>query len=213
MVGSRGDFWRDAKSFRMRMLVIYAHPVPTSFNAAIFEVVNKTLRSAGHEVRAVDLYAENFQPVLSREDREAYLENTDLLTAKVPEHIENLRWAEGLVFVFPTWYYGPPAILKGWFERVWLPGVTFRVATQKGQTTSSCIRHIRRLAVITTSGSPRWWMWIIGNPCKRLFTRGLRALFDRRCKTVWLQLYEMNVISEGARKKFLSKVEHRMSKL
>jgi putative NADPH-quinone reductase len=195
------------------MLVIYAHPVPTSFNSAVFGVVKESLRSAGHDVRVVDLYAENFQPVLSREDREAYLENTEQLTAKFPEHIENLRWAEGLVFVFPTWYYGPPAILKGWFERVWLPGVTFQVATQKGQTTSSCIRHIRRLAVITTSGSPAWWMWVIGNPCKRLFTRGLRALFNLRCKTAWLQLYEMNVINEDARKKFLKKVEHRMLKL
>lgn len=197
----------------MNMLVVYAHPVPTSFNAAVFETVKRSLTDAGHAVRVVDLYAENFQPVLTREDREAYLENTEYLTAQVPEHIENLRWAEGLIFVFPMWYYGPPAILKGWFERVWLSGVTFEVAQRKGQTTTSCIRHVKRLAVVTTSGSPAWWMFLIGNPCKRFFMRGLRALFNRRCKSTWMQLYEMNVIDDADRKRFLAKVERRMLSL
>lgn len=197
----------------MNMLVIYAHPVPTSFNAAVFETVTRSLTSAGHQVRAVDLYAEEFQPVLTRADREAYLENTDYLSDQVRDHIDNLKWADGLVFVFPTWYYGPPAILKGWFERVWLPGVTFEVAQKKGQTTSSCIRHIKRLVVVTTSGAPAWWMFLVGNPCKRYFMRGLRALFNLRCKSTWMQLYEMNVIDDAKRKDFLSKVERRMLKL
>jgi len=197
----------------MNMLVVYAHPVPTSFNAAVFETVRRSLTGAGHQVRAVDLYAENFQPVLTREDHKAYLESTEILSAQVPEQIENLKWANGLVFVFPTWYYGPPAILKGWFERVWLPGVTFDVARQKGRTTSSCIRHIKRLVVVTTSGSPAWWMFLVGNPCKRFFMRGLRVLFNLRCKSTWMQLHEMNVIDDAARKKFLSKVERRMSRL
>ncbi len=197
----------------MRVLVIYAHPVPTSFNAAIFETVKKSLRAAGHELRAVDLYAENFQPVLTREEREAYIENTDLLIQRVPEHVENLRWAEALVFVFPTWFYGPPAILKGWFERVWLPGVTFKPAEKKGHRTASCIRHIKRLVVVTTSGAPAWWMVLIGNPCKRFLMRGMRSQFNAKCKGVWLQLYEMNVINEAKRKAFLGKVERRLARL
>lgn len=194
----------------MNILVIYAHPVPTSFTHAVFETVKRTLTAAGHTLRVVDLYEENFQPVLSRADREAYLENTEQLTAQVPEHIDNLNWAEGLVFVFPTWYFGPPAILKGWFERVWLPGVTFQPAEEKGKITSSCIRHIKRLVVVTSSGSPAWWMFIVGNPCKRFFMRALRGLFHPRCKSSWMQLYEMNVIGDDKRKKFLAKVERRM---
>lgn len=197
----------------MKVLIIYAHPVPTSFNAAVFETVKSTLNKAGHTIRVTDLYAENFQPVLSRKDREEYLEDTDQLIAQVPEHVENLGWAEALVFVFPMWFYGPPAILKGWLERVWLPGVTFQPATQKGQTTSSCIKHIKRLVVVTSSGSPAWWMFVLGNPCKRLFMRGLRVLFDRRCKSTWMQLHEMNVIGKEERVKFLRKVERRMEKL
>lgn len=197
----------------MKTLLIYAHPVPTSFNAAVFDVAKQALLAAGHELRVTDLYAEGFDPVLSREDREAYLTDTASLIDKVAGHVENLRWAESLVFVFPTWYYGPPAILKGWFERVWLSGVTFEVAQKKGQTTSSKIKHIRRLTVITTSGSPAWWMFLIGNPCKRLFTRALRVLFHPRCKTTWMQLYEMNVIDETARRAFLQKVRLRISRM
>ncbi|MBV1865688.1 MAG: NAD(P)H-dependent oxidoreductase [Rhodobacteraceae bacterium] len=194
----------------MNILIVYAHPVPTSFNAAIFAVVKDALSKAGHNLRVVDLYAENFQPVLSREEREAYIENTDLVISNVSEHVENLKWAEGLVFVFPTWYFGPPAILKGWLDRVWLPGVTFQPAEKLGQTTSSCIRHVKRLAVVTSSGSPWWWMVVMSNPCKRLFTRGLRALFNTKCKTTWLQLYDMNVIDDKKRKAFLAKVERKM---
>jgi len=197
----------------MKFLVVYAHPVPSSFTAAVFDTVKQALTDAGHEIRVTDLYEEEFQPVLSRADREAYLENTPQLIEQVQDHVDNLKWADGLVFVFPTWYFGPPAILKGWFERVWLPGVTFEVAKRKGDTTSSCIRHIKRLAVITSSGSPAWWMFVVGNPCKRFFLRCMRALFDFRCKTVWMQLYDMNVVDDAARKKFLAKVEARMLKL
>lgn len=197
----------------VKVLVVYAHPIPTSFNASILDSVKSGLSKAGHDVRVTDLYAENFQPVLSTQDRADYLEDTDKLIAKVPEHVANLRWAEALVFVFPMWYYGPPAILKGWLERVWLPGVTFLPATQAGQTTPSCIRHIKRLVVVTTSGSPAWWLFVIGNPCKRLFMRGLRVLFDFRCKSTWLQLYDMNVVSRENCVQFLKKVERRMEKL
>ena len=197
----------------MNVLVIYAHPLPTSFNACILEAVKTGLQKGGHDIRVTDLYAEKFQPVLSPKDCEDYLENTETLIAQVPEHVSNIGWADGLVFVFPIWYYGPPAILKGWLERSWLPGVTFIPATRRGRTTTSCIRHIKRLAVVTTFGSPAWWMFVMGNPCKRLFMRGLRILCNLRCKSTWLQLHEMNVVSRENCERFLVKVERRMAAL
>lgn len=197
----------------MNLLIVYAHPVPTSFNAAILKTAQRVLSRAGHTVRTTDLYAENFQPVLSREEREAYLCECGPMIDDVATHIENLRWAEGLVFIFPTWYYGPPAILKGWFERVWLPGVTFEVAKKRLAKTSSRISHITRLVVVTTSGSPAWWLAVIGNPGKRFFLRGLRVLFNRKCRSTWLQLHEMNVIGHLQRERFLKKVETRLARL
>ncbi len=197
----------------MNLLIVYAHPVPTSFNAAVLKTATQALSHAGHTVRITDLYAEGFQPVLSREEREAYLCDNGPMIDDVRGHIDNLRWAEGLVFIFPTWYYGPPAILKGWFERVWLPGVTFEVATRRLGKTSSRISHVKRLVVVTTSGSPAWWLTVIGNPGKRFFLRGLRVLFNRDCRSIWLQLHEMNVIGDRQRERFLKKVETRLARL
>ncbi len=91
------------------------------------------------------------------------------------------------MFVFPTWFHGPPSMLRGWLERVWLPGVAFLPAERKGQLAKSGMRHIRRLTVVTTGGSPRWFVLMIGDPGRRLFTRA-RALFAWRCKVTWLQL-------------------------
>lgn len=205
--------WDVSWGLRLNVLIVYAHPVPTSFCAALLDTVTSSLTNAGHELRVTDLYGENFQPVLSRADREAYLENPDQLIAQVPEHVANLGWAEALIFVFPIWYYGPPAILKGWFERVWLPGVTFEPAENAGYRATSCIRHIKRLVVVTTCGSPAWWMFLVGNPCKRFFMRGMRALFAGNCKSTWMQLHEMNVVGTAKRRKFLDKVSRRMATL
>ena len=85
--------------------------------------------------------------------------------------------AESLVLIFPTWMYGPPAMLKGWFERVWLPGVAFEIPRGQQKRAIGLFSNIRRLTVVTTSGSPRWWLWLIRDPCRNLFARGFRVLF------------------------------------
>ena len=105
----------------MRILVIYAHPVETSFHAAMHARVVAALRSAGHEVDDCDLYAEGFNPVLSREERLHY-HDTAVNQAPVKSYVERLQRADALVFCFPVWCFGLPAILKGWFDRVLMPG-------------------------------------------------------------------------------------------
>src|SRR6478736_372001 len=108
----------------MRVLVVYCHPVETSFHAALHQEVLRNLRAAGHEVDDCDLYAEGFDPVLSREERLGYHEvPSNQLPLK--RHVERLQWAEGIVFCFPTWCFGLPAMLKGYFDRLLLPGVAF----------------------------------------------------------------------------------------
>lgn len=190
----------------MRSLVVHCHPDPASFNAALYRTACDALRAGGHELRAIDLYAEGFDPVLSREERQAYLPNPGLIEARVQPHVDALRWAEHLVFVYPTWFYGPPAMLKGWLERVWLPGVAFLPPPQKGKTAVPGLRHVRRLTVVTTGGAPWWWLQVIGNPGKRLFTRGLKALFSPTCRVTWLQLHNMNNVTRPELEGFLAKV-------
>src|ERR1700675_692858 len=110
----------------MRVLVIYAHPLGDSFDAALHQAVLAALRRGGHEVDDCDLYAEGFDPVLSAAERRAYnTPNPDL--GGVATHVARLRAAEALAVCFPTWWSGMPAILKGWFDRVWAQGVAFHL--------------------------------------------------------------------------------------
>jgi len=190
----------------LKTLVVYCHPNPQSFSAALYTQTVETLKAQGHELRCFDLYAENFQPVLTLEEREAYLPNPGLIEARVQPHVDALKWAEHLVFVFPIWFYGPPAMLKGWFERVWLPGVAFLPPQQKGKAAVPGLRHIQRLTVVTHGGAPWWWLKVMGDPAKKLFMRGLRALMAKNCKTTWLQLHNMNNVTRADCDGFLAKV-------
>jgi putative NADPH-quinone reductase len=191
----------------MRVLMVYCHPVEGSFNAAVRDRALAALRRAGHEVELLDLYREGFDPVLSTAEREAYLVDTGWLAARVQRHVDLLKRAEGLVFVYPTWWYGPPAMLKGWFERAWLPDIAFSVPKKKGEKPAPLMQHIRWLCCITTSGSPWWWLKIIRDPGRALFVRGLRALLARWCKVTWLQLFSMNNATDEDRRRFLARVE------
>lgn len=190
--------------------MVYCHPVEGSFNAALRDRALAALQSVGHEVDLVDLYREGFDPVLSTAEREAYLADTAWVVARVQRHVELLKRAEGLLFVFPTWFFGPPAMLKGWLERTWLPDVAFTVPKKKGERATPGLRHIRWMCCITTSGSPWWFLQWIGDPGRMLFTRGLRALMARRCKVKWLQLFSMNSATDEERKRFLGRVEREL---
>jgi NAD(P)H dehydrogenase (quinone) len=195
----------------LRTLVVYCHPDPASFNAAVFQTAREALVQAGDEVRCIDLYAERFDPVMTLDERAAYLTNTGLIEARVQPHVDAIRWAECICFIYPTWFYGPPAMLKGWLERVWLPGVAFLPPPKKGARATPGMRHVKRLIGITTSGSPWWWLRVMRDPGRALFTRGLRALFAPSCKTVWLQLHNMNNVTQQDREAFLRKVRLRLS--
>lgn len=190
----------------MRVLMVYCHPLEDSYNAALRDRALQALRAGGHEVELVDLYREGFDPVLSADERRTYLTDTTVNIDGVQRHVELLRWAEGLLFVYPTWWYGPPAMLKGWFERTWLPGVAFTVPKKKGDKQGPGMQHIRWLGCVTSSGSPWWWLKVLSDPGRRLFTRGLRALLAPRCKVTWLQLYSMNNTTDRDRAAFLDRV-------
>lgn len=191
----------------MRTLLVYCHPNPNSLSGALYTASAATLKAQGHELRCFDLYQEAFAPVMTLEEREAYLPNPGLIAARVQPHVDALKWCEHLVFIFPIWFYGPPAMLKGWLERVWLPGVAFLPPPAKGASAVPGLQHIRRLTVITHGGAPWWWLKVIGDPAKRLFTRGLRALMAKKCRTTWLQLHGMNNVTRAECEAYISKVQ------
>lgn len=189
----------------MRILVVHAHPDPGSYGSALHREVLAALRRAGHEVRDLDLYAQDFAPVLDAGERRAY-HTPGENEAGVLDHVEELRRAEALVLVFPTWWYGPPAILKGWFDRVWLPGVAFHLP-EGGGTIRPGLTNIRKLGVVTTTGSPRWFLKLwMRDPLKALLLRGIKRLMAPGAGHVWLAHYSMDSSTPESRKRFLARV-------
>jgi putative NADPH-quinone reductase len=194
----------------MKVLVVYCHPVETSFNAEIHRTAVAALRKAGHEVEDVDLYAEGFDPVLRRDDRLDYHDQSKN-QIKVQRYVDLLKWAEALVFVFPTWCYGLPAMLKGWFDRVLLPGVSFELL-EDGRARPA-LRHIKRVAGISTYGRP-WWVatFIISNLPKRHIVRYFKLITGGNARTSWTAHYDMNRSTPETRAAFLAKVDREMSR-
>ena len=194
----------------MKVHVIYAHPVDESFNASIHRTVVETLIRSGHEVRDLDLYAHGFDPALTAQERINY-HTPGLNEAPVRDQVEDLRWAEALVFLFPTWWYGMPAILKGYLDRVWLPGVAFHLPADGGRIRPG-LTNIRKLAAVTTHGSPWWFMkfWML-EPNKAVLFRGLKPLLAPRCRTSWLAHGSMDKSTPESRRRFLAKIEKTFS--
>jgi NAD(P)H dehydrogenase (quinone) len=190
----------------MKTLVVHAHPNTESFNASLFRLAVDTLKKGGHEVETIDLYAEGFDPVMTLEERKAYLDCPDWLVARFQGHISKLKAAEHLVFVYPTWWNGMPAIMKGWLDRVWLPLLTFEPASRKGDMARSHMRHIRQFTVVTHGGSPGWWLKLMGDPHRKILMRAVRVLFSVTCRARWLQLHDMNTVTQRDRERFSARV-------
>jgi NAD(P)H dehydrogenase (quinone) len=193
----------------MRVMVLFAHPVAESFGAALHAAVVEELKRAGHEVDDCDLYAEGFQPVLTAAERRGY-HDLATNTAPVQPHVDRLTAAEALVIVTPVWNFGWPAILKGYFDRVFLPGVSFKLADGK---VSGALTHIRHLMFVTTYGGTRWRALMVGDPPRKIATRVLRAVTGFKARIAYLAHYDMNRSSEDTRRRFLAKVRKAVAQL
>jgi putative NADPH-quinone reductase len=172
----------------MRVLLIHAHPRGDSLSAALCRTARAALESAGHTVDLRDLHAEGFNPVLTAEERGRYHDVPENL-AGIEDHVASLRAADALLLVYPTWWYGMPAMLKGWFDRVWAPGVAFHLGA--GAITPG-LPNIKRIGVVTTYGSPNWLLWYIGRIDRKLMGRGIRRLCAKDCRLDWYALTRMD---------------------
>lgn len=189
----------------MNVLLIQCHPVPESFVMACARTVRETLEARGDRVEVLDLHAEGFQPVLSRQERIDY-HDPAVNAAPVAKYVEQLRRADAIVLVFPTWWYGMPALLKGYFDRVWLPGVAFEIDPQ-GVITTNSLAHVRRMGVVTTSGAPWWLTWLyLSHPLRKVVGRGLRRLLAPGARLLWRQHHAMDASTPASRARFLARL-------
>jgi len=193
----------------MRVLLLFCHPVEDSYQAALHRTARGALEQAGHAVDDCDLYAEGFCPVLSREERIGY-HDLGSNCAPVRGYVDRLLEAEALVLCFPVWNFGPPALLKGFLDRVFLPGVSFHL--DAGGRVRPGLRHIRKLAAITSYGRRRLDAWLMGDPPRKLVTRMLRFQIRPAARVLYLAHYHMNVSTAATRARFLAKVERAMAR-
>lgn len=193
----------------MRVLVVYAHPVETSLAASLHKTVVDALMAAGHDVDDCDLYAEGFDPVLSRAERLGY---HDVATNQVPvcAYVDRLLKADAFVIVSPVWNFGLPAILKGYFDRVFLPGVSF---TLDQGTVLPNLQNIKRVIVVTTYGASRWRAFLVGDPPRKIAKRFLRAVFRTPGPVTFLALYDMNNATPARCEAFMGRVRSTMQAL
>ncbi|MCM2290971.1 NAD(P)H-dependent oxidoreductase [Allorhizobium sp. BGMRC 0089] len=192
----------------MRVLVLHSHPVEESYGRALYRTTCNALETAGHQVDGCDLYAEGFNPVMSAEERRIYHDYPEN-TLPVQDHVARLKAAEALVIVTPIWNFGFPAMLKGYFDRVWLPGVSF--ALEDGRLTPT-LSHIRKLAAVFTYGSTPLRAFLAGDPPKKIVKRVLRAQIRLGAPVTFLAHYDMNNCTEETRQAFLDKVQRKMDR-
>lgn len=194
----------------MRVLYLYCHPLEESFHAAIRDAGIAALKAAGHEVDLCDLYAEGFQPVLTAEMRRDYHDLTKN-RAGIEGYVERLHAAEALVVQFPTWCFGFPAMLKGYFDRIFGPGITFDLSDPAN--VKPMLRHIRHVVGISTYGRDRLRALLVGNPPKKMISRYLRWFVATDARIRYLALYHMNIATEAQRKSFITRVSAELSQV
>jgi len=191
----------------MKVHVIYAYPLDDGLAVHIHRTVVEGLIEAGHEVDDLDLYAENFDPVLTKEDRTIY-HDLDINQSRIRPYIERLQAADAVVLCHPIWNFGWPAILKGYFDRVFLPGVSFKIDGE-GKL-SPGLDNIRKLTSVTTYGVDRLRALYLFDPPRSNATRFLRVVCNRKVKVDYLALYGINSMTEERASRFLAKVRKKM---
>ncbi len=135
----------------MQVSIILAHPDPLSFNHAIAQTALAELRQQQHQVTLHDLYAEKFDPLLPA----AEIPKSAYVPPEVESHCQEIAQAEGIIIVHPNWWGQPPAILKGWIDRVIRPGVAYQfVEGDEGDGVPVGLLKARAALIFNTSNTP-----------------------------------------------------------
>lgn len=194
----------------MKCLVVIAHPVGDSLCHALAQTAIGVLNAAGHEVETEDLCRTGFAPSLTVAERCSYYDAPYDASAVRPQ-IERLLAAEALVLVFPTWWFGFPAVLKGWFDRVWAPGVAYDHAGDLGPIRPR-LHHLRRALAVTSLGAP-WWVdrLLLRQPVKRVLKSALLGTCAPACRFEMLSLYKAERLDAHRVDAFRARIRRRLA--
>ena len=189
----------------MKCLVVVTHPLTDSLCSYLGAHVAAHLTDLGHEVVEENLYETNFDPALSTQERASYYSGS-YDTSGITEQVARLKEAEALVLVYPTWWFSFPAMLKGWFDRVWGPGIAYDHADDLGPIRPR-LDGLKKVLVVTTLGAP-WWVdrLVMWQPVKRIVKYALLGACTRSSRLSYLSLYKSENVDELRVKQFILRI-------
>lgn len=193
----------------MRALVLLADPRPDSFCHELAVRASSGLAAAGFQVTTVDLHATAFGAAMTPAEREAYHGDEPIVSEQVAGQADLIASTDALVVVYPTVVSGLPAILKGWFERVLVPGVGF--GFNDAGKVRPALTNVRRVVGISTYDEPRWKVAARNDNGRRMLTRALRLSCGWRSRSQWIGLYGGG--DERSRGELAARVEREMAEL
>lgn len=186
----------------MKYLIVVAHPLQESIAHRSAQLAAETLAHRGHEVTLLDLYLEHFDPVLSADDLRAF--RTGEYDKKISALHQLVQEAQGLILCFPTWWHGPPAIMRGFFEKIFVPEVGYAISKGGLRPLLTGLTHID---VLTSYNSPWWLVRVLNMSADRSsIIRGLRLACAPQAKVAWRALYRVNRRKPDDIRKHMEKV-------
>lgn len=192
----------------MKISIILAHPDEESFNKAIAATVIETLKKNGHKVLFHDLYEERFDPLLLKEE----ILKDATLPPQIVKHCQEISTVDGIIVVHPNWWGQPPAILKGWIDRVIRPGVAYEfLENDKGEGVPNGLLKAKSAIIFNTSNTEaQRENDVFGDPLDRIWKN---CIFDLcGVKKVYRKMFNIVVISsEKQRKEWLEEVKEIVS--
>lgn len=199
-----------------KVMLVFTHPLKSSYCAALADEVRSSLTAQGHLVDFIDLYnyggeGQPFQAALTPAEREHFFDGVK------PPHkwaeppadtaplIDKVRTADALVFVYPCWWMSMPAILKGFFDRVYLFGVAL-VPGPDGKMQAGGLPNVKRVAAVCTYQAPRIFAAIAGDSGHSLIGKIMLGVYHKDCSLLWKGIYDMDNVTAEGRAAFLKDV-------
>ena len=193
-----------------RALVVLAHPLPQSLCGHLAARVLAAARAAGWQISLRDLCAQGFDPRLGPGERSSYYSG---FASEAVDELAELAEAEVLILVFPTWWFGFPAVLKGWFDRIWAPGTAYDHAPGYGPMVPRLL-GLREVLAITTMGAPAWIdRLVMRRPLKRMLTLGIVRPCAPKARVTWRALYRAEAVEPARLQAFEARITGDISAL
>lgn len=189
-----------------RFLVVSAHPLKESLCGHLTALVTEQIAASPHELQLFDLYQRGFDPRLSPEERQSYY-TTQYDPSAVKDDSEALQTADVLILVFPTWWFGLPAILKGWIDRIFVPGTAYDHAPDFGRMIPR-LNAMTACIAITTLGSP-WWIdrLVMFRPVRRILATAIIGTCAPKARFSMLSLYNCEKLNPARLAAFKQKIQ------